>query len=59
MLGPGILFASAPVAMAEGIGAVRKPGERILGAISLLVAGPALALVVSMLVVVCFTVLTR
>jgi hypothetical protein len=49
MLGPSVIFASTPVAVAESIGAVRKPGQRILGAVSLLVAGLALLLVVGVL----------
>ena len=59
MLGPSILFASAPVALTESIGAVRKPGERMLGVFSLLVAVPALALVLSALVSFFLLVLTK
>lgn len=58
MLGPSILVAGAPVALAESIGAVRRPGERLLGAISLLVAVPAMAIVVLVLGAGVFSVFT-
>ena len=47
MLGPSILFASAPLSLSEGIRAVRVRGERILGGIALLAAVPAMAFVVA------------
>lgn len=59
MLGPSILFASAPVALAESIGAVRKPAERVLGTISLLVAVPAMAILVLVLGAGVYSVLTQ
>jgi hypothetical protein len=43
MLGPSIVFASAPPAVAESLRALRAPGQRLLGALALLVAFPAMA----------------
>lgn len=45
MLGPGILYASAPLAFAESVRALRAPGHRLLGGLAMVVALPALVLV--------------